>query len=90
MELGNGFAGTPQRQAFASFVSHLRTFPDTIIVPASPELFQAALDLFARRADKEWSLTDCSSFVVMEQRGIEEALTADHHFTQAGYRVLLA
>lgn len=39
--------------------------------------------------DKDWSLTDCISFVVMEQHGISEALTADHHFEQAGFTVLL-
>jgi hypothetical protein len=89
MELGNGLSGTPRRKAFAAFVAHLRTSPDTIIVPASSELFLAGLDLFAHRADKDWSLTDCTSFVVMTQRGLTEALTADHHFEQAGFKVLL-
>ncbi len=40
-------------------------------------------------ADKEWSLTDCISFVVMEERGLIGALTSDHHFEQAGFSVLL-
>ena len=34
-------------------------------------------------------LTDCISFVVMEERGLSEALTSDHHFEQAGFSVLL-
>jgi predicted nucleic acid-binding protein len=47
------------------------------------------LDLYASRFDKAWSLTDCISFVVMEQQGIREALTGDHHFEQAGFVALL-
>jgi predicted nucleic acid-binding protein len=39
--------------------------------------------------DKEWSLTDCLSFVVMQQRGLTEALTPDEHFVQAGFKALL-
>jgi hypothetical protein len=39
--------------------------------------------------DKEWSLVDCISFAVMKQRKIKEALTADHHFVQAGFRAIL-
>jgi uncharacterized protein len=52
-------------------------------------LFSAGLELFRSRRDKEWSLTDCMSFVVMRERGITDALTNDHHFEQAGFRILL-
>jgi hypothetical protein len=45
--------------------------------------------LYRQRADKDWSLTDCISFVVMRQRGLTEALTGDHHFEQAGFVALL-
>ena len=48
----------------------------------------AGFDLFAARSDKAWSLTDCISFSVMTERGLSEALTADHHFEQAGFRAL--
>ena len=56
---------------------------------SSPELFASGSDLYAQRLDKDWSLTDCISFVVMRERGIAEALTADHHFEQAGFTILL-
>jgi predicted nucleic acid-binding protein len=46
-------------------------------------------DLYRNRADKNWSLTDCISFVVMKRKGITEALTGDHHFEQAGFKALL-
>ena len=45
--------------------------------------------LYRERADKEWPLTDCISFVVMQEHGLAEALTADHHFEQAGFKALL-
>jgi len=45
--------------------------------------------LFNQRIDKQWSLVDCISFVVMRERKLSAALTADHHFSQAGFKVLL-
>jgi uncharacterized protein len=41
------------------------------------------------RPDKDWSLTDCVSFVVLTQNQLVEALTADQHFEQAGFKALL-
>jgi predicted nucleic acid-binding protein len=63
---------------------------DTTVIPASQELFDKGVELYDARPDKQWSLTDCISFVLMEQRGITEALTADRHFEQAGFVALLA
>jgi len=59
------------------------------VVAASARLFDAALDLYQRRPDKDWGLTDCASFVVMSDRKLTDALTADEHFRQAGFRPLL-
>lgn len=59
------------------------------IVDASPQLYTEALDLYRNRPDKEWGLTDCTSFVIMQQSGLHEALTPDQHFVQAGFRALL-
>ena len=47
------------------------------------------VDFFEQRSDKEWSLTDCLSFLVMRDEGITQALTGDHHFEQAGFTALL-
>jgi len=60
------------------------------LVRATSDLIQRGKKLYRDRADKEWPLTDCISFVVMHDRGLSEALTADHHFEQAGFRALLA
>lgn len=49
----------------------------------------SAWELLRRYSDKDWSLVDASSFVVMQSLGLTEALTTDHHFEQAGYVRLL-
>ena len=59
------------------------------VVPASTGLLDRGLQLYRARTDKEWSLTDCISFVVMTEKGISEALTGDRHFEQAGFHALL-
>jgi hypothetical protein len=59
-------------------------------MPSSNELFAAGVELYATRPDKEWSLTDCISFVVMEREGLTDALTGDRHFEQSGFKVLLS
>ena len=55
------------------------------MVLASHELFTAGVELYCQRPDKDWSLTDCISFVVMKHGQITEALATDHHFEQAGF-----
>jgi len=87
-EVADAFASPPQRDLFPTFLAQLRASPCVTIVPPSLALFDRAVGLYATRPDKERSLTDCVSFVVMEERGVREALTCDHHFEQAGFRVL--
>lgn len=59
------------------------------VVPFQPELIDSAVQLYRTRLDKDWSLTDCLSFVVMERRHMTEALTTDGHFEQAGLKVMM-
>jgi len=77
------------RLLFHELVKELEAAPYVEIIPASHELFKAGLDLFANRPDKEWSLTDCVSLVLMGKYDVEEALSGDRHFEQAGFRALL-
>jgi predicted nucleic acid-binding protein len=88
-ELADGMAGVEDREAFLRFYDALRGEPDVRIFEADRQLFESGLALFRNRSDKEWSLTDCISFVVMKQEGLTEALTGDHHFEQAGFKALL-
>jgi predicted nucleic acid-binding protein len=60
-----------------------------LVIPSSRELFESALELYRNRVDKDWSLTDCSSILLMQGLEITEALTTDHHFEQAGFTILL-
>lgn len=59
------------------------------VIHSSRPIINKGIDLFLKRKDKEWSLIDCISFIVMKDERIKEALTTDHHFEQAGYSILL-
>lgn len=52
------------------------------------QLFYEAWRYFQKYKDKRYSLADGVSFVLMKKLGIEEALTFDKHFTQAGFKKL--
>jgi uncharacterized protein len=81
--------GPHLRDAAVSTMQEITSDPSIELEPQTRQLFRDALSLYQSRADKEWSLTDCASFVIMKRRRIEEALTDDRHFTQAGYMALL-
>ena len=90
LEWADGCAGASHHRAAAvKTVSQLRGNPDVTIFACTGQLFQEGLDLYEQRHDKDWSLTDCISFVVMQKEGITEALTGDRHFEQAGFVALL-
>jgi uncharacterized protein len=89
LEVGNALSKLRYRDAAIRLVASLLTDPNVEVLPLEAELFVRAFRLYSDRADKEWGLTDCVSFVVMTDRGIREALTADEHFQQAGFLPLL-
>ena len=88
-EVGDALSQPENRSRFARLLALLRSQPDAEIVPASAALFHRGCELHGARPDKEWSLTDCISFVLMEDRHIQVALTCDHHFAQAGFQPLM-
>jgi hypothetical protein len=86
----NAMSAVATRSVAAQGFERIRLDPRIDVIPHNVNSSLDALDLFTLRTDKEWSLTDCLSFVVMAQRHIREALTADRHFEQAGFRAALA
>jgi predicted nucleic acid-binding protein len=81
--------GQPFRQRAVQVVRSLQDGLEVEIVPQTAAQFTAALTLYAQRPDKAWGLTDCASFLIMQERGITEALAHDDHFYQAGFVPLL-
>ena len=88
-EVADGLAGSPARNLFAVLRHRLASDRRVTIIPPESEVFEQGVELYEKRSDKQWSLTDCISFVVMRRHGLSEALTADHHFEQAGFTALL-
>jgi predicted nucleic acid-binding protein len=89
LEIGNALAKIRYRHAAIRLLRSLEADPAVEIVPLSEELYRRALHLYSERGDKEWSLVDCLSFVIMQDRKVQAALTTDEHFEQAGFRALM-
>lgn len=77
------------RPKLVRIIDSIRTSPYVHIVHVSPQLDEKAWGYLKRHLDKNWSLVDCVSFVVMEDLHIRLALTSDRHFEQAGFTILL-
>ena len=78
----------PKNKAIA-FIQSLKKSPYLQIIHINEMIDSQAWDLLTQREDKNWSLVDCSSFIIMKKHRINEALTNDHHFEQAGLIKLL-
>lgn len=89
LEIGSFLARLRFRPAAISLLRSLEADPTVELLPLTEELYARALQLFESRPDKEWGLIDCVSFIVMADRGLTKALTADEHFEQGGFRALL-
>jgi uncharacterized protein len=89
LEIGNALSRVRYRALGVELLKFLETDPRVEIIPLSEDLYRKGFEMFRRRPDKEWGLVDCTSFVVMQDRGLLESLTTDEHFEQAGFRALL-
>jgi predicted nucleic acid-binding protein len=89
LEIGNALAKQKYRQAAVGLLESLEQDPDVEIIPLTDALYAKGFAIYRQRPDKEWGITDCMSFVVMQERGLREALTGDEHFEQAGFTALL-
>ena len=84
-----GSRGERQRYLASGIVERAERSVNVDVIPQTDEQFRAAVERYAHRPDQAWSLTDCASFLVMEERGITEALAHDRDFEQAGFVALL-
>ena len=88
-EFCNGLAKASLRGRAALAVRAYRSRDDVEIIHITREIFDRAFALYESRPDKDWGLTDCMSFEMMKSQRIKEAITADHHFGQAGFKTLM-
>src|SRR5262249_3534326 len=89
LETVNSMSAPIDRGKAHAMVNAIRSSAAYEVVAIAPHLFEAGLQFHAARPDKEWSFTDCISFVVMDGRKVSRALASDHHFEQAGFEALL-
>ena len=89
LEIADGLCRQTTRAAVVKLFENLRNDSDVRIIRTDRQLFDLGWELYSSRMDKDWSLTDCISFVVMRQMKLKDALTADRHFEQAGFEALL-
>jgi predicted nucleic acid-binding protein len=88
LKIGNALSRNFKRES-VEIIEEFLTSDDVQVVHLHPQLFRKAFDLYKSRSDKMWGLIDCVSFVVMEELGITKALSADKHFEQAGFSILI-
>jgi predicted nucleic acid-binding protein len=89
LEVSNALCTSAWRKKGVKLIDGLRTLADLQIVAADTTLLAEGWQLYRSRLDKEWSLTDCTSIIVMQKERIDQVFTSDHHFEQAGFVKLL-
>ncbi|MFT3879328.1 MAG: PIN domain-containing protein [Gemmatales bacterium] len=77
------------RQKCIKFIREMLTSPDIEIIEVTKSMVEQSIDFLSRRKDKQWSICDAVSFLLMREHQLTEALTNDRHFEQAGYQALL-
>ncbi len=89
-ELADAMASPGRRERFLPFLRLLQSNPIATNITMNQDLFDRGIALYDQRPDKGWSLTDCISFIIMQDYGLRDALTGDHHFEQAGFNALMS
>jgi len=89
VEVANSLSRSPWRSAAIQLITSIHSSETIEIIRIDQDMYDEAWNLYTSRKDKEWGLTDCTSFVVMNRYAIRDAFTNDHHFKQAGFNLLL-
>ena len=88
-EIGNCLSRIPFRETAIKLIDSIKESENIEIIKIDEKIFDKAWDLYSSRKDKEWGFTDCTSFIVMKEKNIIKAFSTDHHFEQAGFKILL-
>ena len=88
IEIANALASI-NRKGATDFIKGCYQTPNIRVVTVDTSLLKKALELYNNRPDKHWGLTDCISFVVMNEESISLSLSTDKHFRQAGFNPLM-
>lgn len=88
VEVGNAL-GTLNRAGAVAFIEECYRTPNIRVVAVDTALLSRPRGSTAPAATRSGGLTDCISFVVMQDQWLHDAVTTDHHFQQAGFRALL-
>jgi hypothetical protein len=88
-ELGDGFSRLNRRETGIDLIQNIIQASNYVLHPFSQATYENALKIYLKYRDKEWGLTDCYSFQVMTEQKLTEVLTADPHFKQYGFIILL-
>jgi len=89
LEVGNFFCRSPLRAEVLVWIDEIRGDGSWTVLPLDRWLLLRGEARYRAHADKTWSLVDCISMEVMQERKIHEVATADRHFEQAGFRILM-
>ena len=89
LEVGAAFHAPGQRHIAQRIWDELYGDARCRVVSISGSLLERGMELFRNRPDKAWTLADCTSFVLMGDQHLSDALACDQHFVQAGFRALL-
>jgi len=89
VEIANAFSRIPYKETAVKLISSIEMSENIHIIEINKEIYKKAWQVYSTYLDKDWSLTDCTSFEVMRERRITEAFTTDKHFEQAGFDILI-
>ncbi len=89
LEFGNAFSPVSLKPSAIKIIESVRQSGTWKKVSIDEKITDRAFGLYKQMKDKEWGLVDCTSIIVAGDMGITEIFTADHHFEQAGFTILL-
>ena len=89
IETINALSKIEFRKSVIGFINKLEKSPSVEIIKITDEIYNNAWILYQKRTDKDWGITDCTSFEVMRILNIKKAFTFDRHFEQASYSLVL-